>query len=138
MDQFQADLLAAALARREAASLRGATKEQFIARMENEGGFVYGGFCGRGVCETEIKDKTKATDSGPARSGVPLTRGADPLHVVRPAQRGRGRVGEGVLGVAAGQRDSGTVSPTELLFADAGLARRGDALLLAATCRSLR
>ncbi|HWN18436.1 MAG TPA: diaminopimelate decarboxylase [Gemmatimonadales bacterium] len=39
-------------------------------------------------------------------------------------------MGEGVLGVAAGQRDSGTVSPTELLFADAGLARRGDALYL--------
>src|SRR6185312_6493957 len=40
IDQFQADLLAAALARREAASLRGATKEQFIARMQNEGGLV--------------------------------------------------------------------------------------------------
>src|SRR5215203_508851 len=38
--QFQTDLLAAAVARREAASLRGATKEQFVARMENEGGFV--------------------------------------------------------------------------------------------------
>jgi prolyl-tRNA synthetase len=61
MDQFQADLLAAALARREAASLRGATKEQFIARMENEGGFVYAGFCGSGRCETEIKEQTKAT-----------------------------------------------------------------------------
>jgi prolyl-tRNA synthetase len=61
IDQFQADLLAAALARREAASLRGATKEQFIARMENEGGLVYGGFCGRGVCESEIKEQTKAT-----------------------------------------------------------------------------
>jgi prolyl-tRNA synthetase len=61
MNQFQADLLAAALARREAASLRGATKEQFIARMENEGGFVYAGFCGSGRCETEIKEQTKAT-----------------------------------------------------------------------------
>jgi prolyl-tRNA synthetase len=61
MDQFQADLLAAALARREGASIRGATKEQFIAKMENEGGFVYGGFCGRGVCEAEIKEQTKAT-----------------------------------------------------------------------------
>jgi prolyl-tRNA synthetase len=61
IDQFQADLLAAALARREAASLRGATKEQFIAKMENEGGLVYGGFCGRGVCEAEIKEQTKAT-----------------------------------------------------------------------------
>jgi prolyl-tRNA synthetase len=61
MNQFQADLLAASVARREAASLRGATKEQFIARMENEGGFVYAGFCGSGRCETEIKDQTKAT-----------------------------------------------------------------------------
>ena len=61
MNQFQADLLAAALARREAASLRGATKEQFIARMEGEGGLVYGGFCGDGACEAEIKEQTKAT-----------------------------------------------------------------------------
>jgi prolyl-tRNA synthetase len=61
MDKLQADLLAAALARREAASLRGATKEQFIAKMENEGGLVYGGFCGRPECEMEIKDQTKAT-----------------------------------------------------------------------------
>jgi prolyl-tRNA synthetase len=61
LDQFQGDLFAAALARREAASIRGATREQFIARMENEGGLVYGGFCGRGVCEAEIKEQTKAT-----------------------------------------------------------------------------
>ncbi len=61
IDRFQSDLLAAALARREAASLRGATKEQFIARMENEGGFVYGGFCGKGSCEAQIKEQTKAT-----------------------------------------------------------------------------
>ena len=61
MDQFQADLLEAAMARREAATLRGATKEQFIARMENEGGFVYAGFCGSGTCEAEIKEQTKAT-----------------------------------------------------------------------------
>ena len=61
MDRFQADLLAAAVARREAASVRGATKEQFIARMENQGGFVYAGFCGSGRCETEIKEQTKAT-----------------------------------------------------------------------------
>jgi prolyl-tRNA synthetase len=77
IDQFQADLLATALARREAASLRGATKEQFIARMENEGGLVYGGFCGRGVCETEIKEQTKATirvlPDPEFRSAVPPT-----------------------------------------------------------------
>jgi prolyl-tRNA synthetase len=61
MDKFQSDLFEAAKARREAASLRGATKEQLIARMEKEGGFVYAGFCGSATCEAEIKDQTKAT-----------------------------------------------------------------------------
>jgi prolyl-tRNA synthetase len=61
MDRFQSDLLEAAQARREAATLRGATREQLIARMENEGGFVYAGFCGSGTCEAEIKEQTKAT-----------------------------------------------------------------------------
>ncbi len=61
MNQMQVDLLKAALDRREAVTLRGASKAQFIARMENEGGFVYGGFCGSGSCEAEIKEQTKAT-----------------------------------------------------------------------------
>jgi prolyl-tRNA synthetase len=61
MDQFQTDLFEAAKTRREKASLRGATKAQFIEKMEQEGGLVYGGFCGRTECEAEIKDQTKAT-----------------------------------------------------------------------------
>ncbi len=61
MTQMQSELLEAALQRREAATLRGATKEQFIAKMNNEGGLVYGGFCGRAECEAEIKEQTKAT-----------------------------------------------------------------------------
>jgi prolyl-tRNA synthetase len=61
INQMQDDLLKAALDRREAATLRGATKAQFIARMENEGGFVYAGFCGLPQCEIEIKEQTKAT-----------------------------------------------------------------------------
>ena len=61
MAQMQALLLEAALARREAASLRGATRAQLIERMEGEGGFVYGGFCGDAACEAEIKEQTKAT-----------------------------------------------------------------------------
>lgn len=61
MDKFQSDLFEAAKARREAATVRGATREQLIARMENEGGFVYAGFCGSGTCEAEIKEQTKAT-----------------------------------------------------------------------------
>jgi prolyl-tRNA synthetase len=61
MDDMQAALLQAAHQRREAASRRGATKEEFIARMAGEGGFVYGGFCGDNACEAEIKEQTKAT-----------------------------------------------------------------------------
>jgi prolyl-tRNA synthetase len=61
MDRMQADLLQTARARREAASIRGATKEQFLAHIEGEGGFVYAGFCGLPSCEAEIKEQTKAT-----------------------------------------------------------------------------
>jgi prolyl-tRNA synthetase len=61
MAQMQALLLDTALARREAASIRGATRAQLVERMEGEGGFVYGGFCGDAACEAEIKEQTKAT-----------------------------------------------------------------------------
>jgi prolyl-tRNA synthetase len=61
MEKMQRDLLETSRARREAASIRGATKEQFLAHIEGPGGFVYGGFCGRTECEMEIKEQTKAT-----------------------------------------------------------------------------
>src|SRR6185437_2595330 len=61
MDRMQAELLETARARREAASIRGATKQQFLAHMAADGGLVYGGFCGRTECEAEIKEQTKAT-----------------------------------------------------------------------------
>ena len=61
MAQMQALMLETALARREAASLRGATRAQLVERMEGEGGLVYGGFCGDEACEAEIKEQTKAT-----------------------------------------------------------------------------
>jgi prolyl-tRNA synthetase len=61
MDTMQRDLLETARARREAASIRGATKAQFLAHMEAGGGFVYAGYCGSAQCETEIKEQTKAT-----------------------------------------------------------------------------
>jgi prolyl-tRNA synthetase len=61
MDTMQRDLLEAARARREANSIRGATKERFLAAMQGDGGFVYAGFCGEGSCEAEIKEQTKAT-----------------------------------------------------------------------------
>jgi prolyl-tRNA synthetase len=61
LEQMQRALLDAARSRREAASIRGATKEQFLAHLEGPGGFIYGGWCGDATCETEIKEQTKAT-----------------------------------------------------------------------------
>jgi prolyl-tRNA synthetase len=61
MDRMQAALLETARARVEAATIRGATKQQFLEHIEGSGGFVYAGFCGRPECEAEIKEQTKAT-----------------------------------------------------------------------------
>ncbi|OLC07314.1 MAG: proline--tRNA ligase [Gemmatimonadetes bacterium 13_1_40CM_66_11] len=61
LDEIQSGLFAAAKERREQASIRGVTKAQFIEFMNGEGGFAYGGFCGRASCEAEIKKETNAT-----------------------------------------------------------------------------
>ena len=61
LDEIQAGLLTAARDRREAASIRGVSKDQFIAFMKDQGGFAYGGFCGGGGCEAQIKEATGAT-----------------------------------------------------------------------------
>ena len=61
--RMQAAMLQSAKDRREANSVRGATKAILLERMTGEGGggFVYGGFCGGPTCEAEIKTQTKAT-----------------------------------------------------------------------------
>ena len=59
--EIQAGLFAAAKARREAQSIRGVTKQLFLEFMKGGGGFAYGGFCGSGGCEAEIKQATAAT-----------------------------------------------------------------------------
>jgi prolyl-tRNA synthetase len=61
MDAMQQDLLDKARARREENSIRGVTKASFIDFMKRDGGFAYGGWCGDGACEADIKDQTKAT-----------------------------------------------------------------------------
>jgi prolyl-tRNA synthetase len=61
MDRMQHELLETARDRREANSIRGVSKAQFLEFMARDGGFAYGGFCGSGDCESEIKDQTKAT-----------------------------------------------------------------------------
>ncbi|PYO43565.1 MAG: proline--tRNA ligase [Gemmatimonadetes bacterium] len=62
LDEIQAALFQAAKERREAHSIRGATKAQFLEFMKaGGGGFAYGGFCGSPICEAEIKRETAAT-----------------------------------------------------------------------------
>lgn len=61
LEEIQATLLQAARDRREAHSIRGVTKQRFLEFMKDAGGFAYGGFCGRGACEAEIKEETAAT-----------------------------------------------------------------------------
>ena len=61
LQTIQNELLEAARTRREQASRRGLSKDDFVQMMNGPGGFAYGGFCGGGQCEAEIKDQTKAT-----------------------------------------------------------------------------
>ena len=61
LDEIQRDLFEAAKARREANSIRGVTKTQFLEFMNGAGGFAYGGFCGSEDCEAQIKTETAAT-----------------------------------------------------------------------------
>ena len=62
LETMQADLLAAATARREANSHRNVTSyAQFKEIMEGPGGFVYAGWNGDPAVEAKVKEETKAT-----------------------------------------------------------------------------
>src|SRR5437879_1696232 len=61
LDEVQAGLLKTATERREAHSVRGVTKQQFVELMKDAGGFAYGGDCGSGACEAETKESTGGT-----------------------------------------------------------------------------
>ena len=97
MNRMQIELLEAARARREAASIRGATREQLIERMARRRRVRLRRLLRVGQCEAEIKEQTKATirvlPDPEFRSPVAPAH----LSLVRPGQRGRGRVGQGVL-----------------------------------------
>ena len=59
---IQRDMLAAALDRREANSIRERISyDRFRELMDGVGGFVYAGWCGDPACEAQIKEETKAT-----------------------------------------------------------------------------
>ena len=62
LETIQADMFAAAKARREAATIRGVTEYgQFKEIMAGEGGFVYAGWNGDPASEAKVKEETKAT-----------------------------------------------------------------------------
>ncbi len=62
LERIQHDMFAAALARREANSVRGnITYAAFRELMDGPGGFVYAGWCGDHACEAKVKEETKAT-----------------------------------------------------------------------------
>ena len=61
LEALQRELFQAAYDRREANSLRGATREQLVEFIAGDGGFVYAGWCGSEQCEADIKAETKAT-----------------------------------------------------------------------------
>jgi prolyl-tRNA synthetase len=62
LSRMQRDMLAAALDRREANSVRKPISyDQFRELMEGQGGFVYAGWCGDAACEALVKEETKAT-----------------------------------------------------------------------------
>lgn len=62
LSRMQRDMLAVALERREANSVRERiTYDRFRQFMDADGGFVYSGWCGDPACEAQIKDDTKAT-----------------------------------------------------------------------------
>ncbi|HUL49446.1 MAG TPA: proline--tRNA ligase [Gemmatimonadales bacterium] len=61
LNEIQALLYKTARDRRETNSRRGLSKAEFLAFMQQGGGFTYGGFCGSETCEAEIKQATAAT-----------------------------------------------------------------------------
>ena len=62
LSAMQRDMLAAALDRREANSVRASISyDKFRELMDGPGGFVYAGWCGDAACEASIKEDTKAT-----------------------------------------------------------------------------
>ena len=62
LSAIQRDMLAAALERREANSVRQPISyDRFRQLMDGEGAFVYAGWCGDPACEAQVKEETKAT-----------------------------------------------------------------------------
>ncbi len=62
LNEIQAEMLAAAVRRREENSHRSVTDYgEFQEILEGPGGFIYTGWCGSAQCEERVKEETKAT-----------------------------------------------------------------------------
>jgi prolyl-tRNA synthetase len=61
LDELQAEMFAAARARRDAATSTVDSYDAFKTTLESSGGFLLAHWCGDGACESTIHDETKAT-----------------------------------------------------------------------------
>ena len=61
LEDIQAEMLAAAKARRDASTFTVDTYDEFKAKLENPGGFLLAHWCGDTACEAAIHEETKAT-----------------------------------------------------------------------------
>ncbi len=61
LERIQADLFAAAVKRREEATVNIDTWDDFVKLYEGQGGFAHCHWCGDGDCEKTIQEKTKVT-----------------------------------------------------------------------------
>ena len=61
LDLLQRSMFEDARTRREQNTQRNVTMEELVALMAGDGGFAFGGFCGKAECELRIKDQTQAT-----------------------------------------------------------------------------
>ncbi len=87
LERIQADLYARALARREAATVKLDTWDEFRALYAGDGGFAWCHWCGDGACETLIQEETKVTIRN-----IPLQREAETGACIRCGRPSTGRV----------------------------------------------
>src|SRR3954471_20358784 len=124
MDAMQRDLLEVARARRESNSIRGASKDQFLAAMQGEGGFVYAGLWGEGAARRRSRRRPRRPfGSFPTRSSAhrngrrPACGGGGRPRPRRCGQRrtrsagAHGRGSPGGVRPAAGGRRAGAARP---------------------------
>jgi len=61
LDEVQAEMFAAAFARRDAATFEIGSYDEFKTKLAEGGGFLLAHWCGNAVCEERVQEETKAT-----------------------------------------------------------------------------